>query len=256
MATRWGAWESLRTVGATDPAFNHMTSRLQELAGGRLMVVLEGGYNVEATALAAEATVRSLLGERLPLACSETKYTSEELIANIYLSELHIKDIDLSLEHWSKYWPKLRSDPSLLQFEKDCRLLSHDRRFIVGPRCDRPDGFRTAYPATKETFAKFVPPQELALNQDFFRNNAQFAPALVSLEGVDGGLAKLTMRNLLTDATSVIANVVLHPVCFDAALEAREEVFRQQGTTFFQLKYGVKEIVTHDPLCYRYRLFT
>jgi acetoin utilization deacetylase AcuC-like enzyme len=35
-----------------------MTRRLMGLAKGKVLVVLEGGYNIEATALAAESTVR------------------------------------------------------------------------------------------------------------------------------------------------------------------------------------------------------
>jgi acetoin utilization deacetylase AcuC-like enzyme len=43
-----------------------MTARLRELAGGRLVLALEGGYDLEAIARSAEACLRVLLGEPGP----------------------------------------------------------------------------------------------------------------------------------------------------------------------------------------------
>jgi acetoin utilization deacetylase AcuC-like enzyme len=43
-----------------------MTERLAALAGGRLVLALEGGYNLDAIARSAAACVRVLLGERAP----------------------------------------------------------------------------------------------------------------------------------------------------------------------------------------------
>jgi histone deacetylase 6 len=43
-----------------------MTTRLQELSGGRLVLALEGGYNLSAIARSAEACLRVLLGEDPP----------------------------------------------------------------------------------------------------------------------------------------------------------------------------------------------
>jgi acetoin utilization deacetylase AcuC-like enzyme len=40
-----------------------MTRRLKSLAGGRLVLALEGGYNLDAISESAEACVRVLLGE-------------------------------------------------------------------------------------------------------------------------------------------------------------------------------------------------
>ncbi|PYQ35680.1 MAG: histone deacetylase, partial [Acidobacteria bacterium] len=40
-----------------------MTERVASLAGGRVVLALEGGYNLEAVAAAAAACTRTLLGE-------------------------------------------------------------------------------------------------------------------------------------------------------------------------------------------------
>jgi histone deacetylase 6 len=43
-----------------------MTARLAEIASGRLVLALEGGYNLSAIARSAEACLRVLLGETPP----------------------------------------------------------------------------------------------------------------------------------------------------------------------------------------------
>jgi histone deacetylase 6 len=44
-----------------------MTARLRELSGGRLVLALEGGYNLEAMARSAAACLSVLLGDTPPL---------------------------------------------------------------------------------------------------------------------------------------------------------------------------------------------
>jgi histone deacetylase 6 len=43
-----------------------MTERLKRLAGGRVVLALEGGYNLDAISRSATACLRVLLGERAP----------------------------------------------------------------------------------------------------------------------------------------------------------------------------------------------
>lgn len=50
----------------TPEGFAHMTHLLKGLAGGKLLLALEGGYNVEAVARSSEACMRILLGETPP----------------------------------------------------------------------------------------------------------------------------------------------------------------------------------------------
>lgn len=47
--------------------FSHMTRQLQSLAGGRLVLVLEGGYELTSMSDAAEACLRTLLGYKVSL---------------------------------------------------------------------------------------------------------------------------------------------------------------------------------------------
>ena len=50
----------------TPVGYAHMTAMLQTLASGRIVVALEGGYNLQIIAASAQAVVRTLLGDPLP----------------------------------------------------------------------------------------------------------------------------------------------------------------------------------------------
>ena len=53
----------LGEMRVTPSGFGAMTSRLQRLAGGRVVLALEGGYNLEAISRSAAECLRALLGE-------------------------------------------------------------------------------------------------------------------------------------------------------------------------------------------------
>jgi histone deacetylase 6 len=58
--------DPLAMMRVTRAGFAQMASRLRALAGGKLVLALEGGYDLEAISLAAEACLRVLLGESPP----------------------------------------------------------------------------------------------------------------------------------------------------------------------------------------------
>jgi histone deacetylase 6 len=61
--------DPLGGMDVTPVGFAHMTAQLSTLARGRVVLALEGGYNLRSVARGAEACVRALLGEPLdPLA--------------------------------------------------------------------------------------------------------------------------------------------------------------------------------------------
>ncbi|CAG8596972.1 8376_t:CDS:2 [Ambispora leptoticha] len=57
------AGDSIGENYVTPKAFGHMTHRLKTLANGKLVLVLEGGYNIDSMSLCALSCVRVLLGE-------------------------------------------------------------------------------------------------------------------------------------------------------------------------------------------------
>jgi histone deacetylase 6 len=58
--------DPLGEMRVSPDGYAHMTSRLLGLAGGRVVLVLEGGYNLEAIALSSAACLRVLLGDSPP----------------------------------------------------------------------------------------------------------------------------------------------------------------------------------------------
>eukprot|EP00966_Prymnesium_polylepis_P312865 7229861-Prymnesium_polylepis.2 len=61
MRTR-GIGRGLGGCRVTPAGYFHMTRRLQALAGGRVVLALEGGYNLRSIAQSAEACAWALLG--------------------------------------------------------------------------------------------------------------------------------------------------------------------------------------------------
>jgi histone deacetylase 6 len=57
----------LGEMRVTPDGYAAMTARLRSLAGGRCLLALEGGYNLEAISLSAAASLRVLLGEEPPV---------------------------------------------------------------------------------------------------------------------------------------------------------------------------------------------
>jgi hypothetical protein len=72
-----------------------MTARLQTLAEGRLVLALEGGYNLSAISHCAEACLRALLGDEI-----------EEAAAGP-VSPLADRVLTSVLRTQSPYWPEL-----------------------------------------------------------------------------------------------------------------------------------------------------
>ncbi|CEL60590.1 histone deacetylase 6/10 [Rhizoctonia solani AG-1 IB] len=60
------AGDTLGNCNVTPACYAHMTALLSTLAGGKLVVALEGGYNLDSIAKSALAVTRALLGDPLP----------------------------------------------------------------------------------------------------------------------------------------------------------------------------------------------
>ena len=58
--------------------FGHMTTELQTLAGGKVVLVLEGGYDLPSICDASESCMRALLGEEVSKPCKELYYLSSD----------------------------------------------------------------------------------------------------------------------------------------------------------------------------------
>lgn len=85
----------------TPAGYAHMTHMLMSLAEGRLVVCLEGGYNLESIARSATAVARTMMGE------------PPERLENTTPTASGVDDIKLVLRQQSRFWSSLYpKDPS------------------------------------------------------------------------------------------------------------------------------------------------
>lgn len=90
-------------------AFAWMTNELLSLAGGRMVVALEGGYKPDVISLCAEAVVRTLLGEES--AHKEALRPGRNAKASTAAALAHV------LEVQRRYWPLLREPAARSSFD-------------------------------------------------------------------------------------------------------------------------------------------
>ena len=86
----------LGQMRVTPDGFAAMTARLQSLAGGRLLLALEGGYNLKAISASTAGCLRVLLGETPAQDAAATRVSpaAERVIAEVLRAQ-------------SPYWPEL-----------------------------------------------------------------------------------------------------------------------------------------------------
>lgn len=229
--------------------FAYMTRRLQTLANGKVIAVLEGGYNLEATALAAESTVRALLGESLPLSISDTKLAPEDLIKGIYLSPSNYQDLKKTTKVWAKYWPALSNRQDLIGFEIEYTKQTQLRSQIASP--SRIFDI-SAYQITSENFQKLVPTSDVGMTKEFYEMNPELTPKLLEItEGREKDTSYIKFENVLAGHKDpIIANLILHRVNYDPEVDEEEKEYVGMHQSMFQLHWAVKEIIGQNPLSF------
>jgi histone deacetylase 6 len=91
--------DPLGSMRVTPAGYAWMTSRLSRLAGGRVALALEGGYNLEAISRSAAACLRVLLGEPAPEASGpdEISPTASRALESVRTAQ-------------GRFWPALGGD--------------------------------------------------------------------------------------------------------------------------------------------------
>jgi len=79
----------------TPAAYGHMTHMLKSLAGGKIILALEGGYNLDSIAISGLACAKSLLSDPIGML--------EPIIPN----DVCVQTIHEVMEVQSKYWRSL-----------------------------------------------------------------------------------------------------------------------------------------------------
>ena len=92
----------------TPDMFAYMTDQLKKLAGGRVLMFLEGGYNPNAIGQCFEACLNVLLNREKGLDCDKSSESSHEICKRALITLQNVESVQ------TKYW-KLTQDPSVAE---------------------------------------------------------------------------------------------------------------------------------------------
>ena len=99
----------------TVDGYCYMTKRLMGLAEGRVLTVLEGGYNIENLCNCAEGVIRVLKNEELPVFNSQNKLTIEKTKDNININDVGLEAAGICIENFGKFWNVIHDDNELIE---------------------------------------------------------------------------------------------------------------------------------------------
>jgi hypothetical protein len=190
-----GRGDPLGGMELTQDGYAYMTRRLMGLAKGKVIVVLEGGYNFETLAVSSEAVLRTLLGEELPLKNSISNLKTEETLANLLPKHRTMTHAENFLTTHAKYRPFLKTKPVLLKLEQEVL-----RRIIKGSKRD--DKFITSGKPEKFIFDQKTVMKKLTLTEKDFYQRAKtcdFAQIIPEFSGsvfVSGKGEYIRLENL------------------------------------------------------------
>jgi len=85
----------------TASGYHHLTRQLMGIAGGRMVVALEGGYNLESISASMAACTMALLGDDLPPHLDKDAAAAPPC-------PFHARKVDEVRRHLARFWPSLR----------------------------------------------------------------------------------------------------------------------------------------------------
>jgi hypothetical protein len=132
--------DQLGGIGVKPSCYAYMTKRLSELTlEKRVIVALEGGYNLDQIALASECVFRALREEQDPLPSFEpgNKMSYKQMFDAAYPTWTNYGTIAAVREIWLPYWPCLNFEKNrkapILVLEDKVKAWNSNRQNVVGP---------------------------------------------------------------------------------------------------------------------------
>ncbi|KRX10629.1 hypothetical protein PPERSA_05449 [Pseudocohnilembus persalinus] len=104
----------------TIDGYAYMTARLKEVMNDKILICLEGGYNLDMIPHAAEGVFRALTGETLPIKNSLNNQTMKQVIQNCTPNKVGMETFKTCYNKFKEYWPILQTDKEALEFEENC----------------------------------------------------------------------------------------------------------------------------------------
>ena len=111
----WGDY--VGNISLSPNGYSYMTERLITLAKGKVIVALEGGYNLKSISISAEYTLRALLGQSIFTKTNGEKVELEYLKNKCRPNTLALNIVDQFIQLHSKKWKSLLLK-ELIEYDK------------------------------------------------------------------------------------------------------------------------------------------
>lgn len=204
----------------TQNALSMMLFQIRNKITSKILVVLEGGYNLKTIPIAAECLLRVLLGDFYPNKANKYLIAFDIMKKHLNLSELFLKNLDENLEIWSKFWPCLMTE-DLIQLQESVHRMKH----IKGAINSAPNRFHYE----KENVIKRIVAQQEILNYEMLwakhpTDMKGLIPGYMGTE-IHGDKKLLKLENLSADEHYSSMNIVISDFLLNSHFLS--EVFKQ-----------------------------
>lgn len=135
--------DKLGGIAVKPSCYSYLTDRLSRLTiKNRVIVALEGGYNLKSISQSSECVFRTLRGEKDPVASVETgnNLTYDQLLLNAIPTKTNFRRIERVQKEWEKFWPCIKNEnisQDLKETMNRAKRFSALRDKIVGPNLNR-----------------------------------------------------------------------------------------------------------------------
>ena len=102
-----------------------------DFAPTRTIIALEGGYNLDSISVSSEACLRVLLGEEIPLKCSENELSVKSMKGNCSPGKIAFDACKVAINVFQGHWPILTKDKEILEFENSCIKRSGEKKIEI-----------------------------------------------------------------------------------------------------------------------------
>lgn len=116
----------------TQDALSYMLYSISNQVTSKVVVVLEGGYNLRQLPIASECLLRVMLGEFYPNSANNFISSPEVMKAEARPLSLFLKDVESNLKVWAKFWPCLNSEDLVNFHEQVSRRVESTAHQISG----------------------------------------------------------------------------------------------------------------------------
>ena len=123
--------DPIGALNVTRDALSFMLFKLKNLIQSKVVVALEGGYNLDQISSASECLLRVLMGEFYPNKVNHIQFDIKNIVKHANPTKLFVKNTKENIEVWKKYWPVLESQ-ELLDFQERVDNKIENEEILMG----------------------------------------------------------------------------------------------------------------------------